>query len=51
MKHSLSSDDYKDFIGEFSKCRRGSYYNNMVWDMYMEFKILKDYSENIKIIF
>ena len=41
---SLLAEEYDEFIKDFSKCRRGSYYDNMIWDMYMELKILKDYS-------
>jgi len=33
---------YKRFINIFSKCRRGNY-NNIIWDMFIEFEIYKKY--------
>ena len=44
IKYNLDATKYKIFITNFSKCRRSNY-NNMIWDMYIELKILKKYSE------
>lgn len=41
--NNIDCSDYSIFIKEFSKCRR-SMYNNMIWDVYSELKILKNYS-------
>lgn len=35
---------YLNFMNNFSKCRRENYTNGIVWDVYMENKILKKYS-------
>jgi hypothetical protein len=35
---------YKRFIDIFSKCRRGNY-NNMIWDMFIEFETYKKYNK------
>lgn len=36
---------YLDFINKFSKCRRGRYKNNKMWDTYIENKIFLKYNE------
>jgi hypothetical protein len=42
-KHeSVKVKKYKRFIDGFSKCRRGNY-NNVIWDMFIEFEIYKKY--------
>ena len=41
-KYKKNIKEYTEFINEFSRCRRGNY-NNMIWDMNMEIKILSRY--------
>jgi hypothetical protein len=43
-KYIKNVDEYNKFIKMFSECKRSNY-NNMIWDVYMELKILKLYSD------
>ena len=42
-EYEMDSKDYSLFIKQFSNCRRGLY-KGMVWDMYIETRILQSYS-------
>lgn len=44
-KHKICPHKYLNFLNNFSRCKRGNYFNNTMWDVFIENSVLKKYNK------